>query len=140
MSRRRVLSRSVSGGMMGVVIGLLYGVALAFAAVEGDSDIRSGMPPVLVFVLSLAGWICTGILAGELSRQASTRAAANRVGLIAAAPVTVSSIAILFERSRYFTLLSALVFVVCDVAFGLVGAEIVWRHYHNSAKNASSRY
>ena len=125
-------ARWVAGSVTGGLLGLLFGGLAAVLVARGDATFKSGMRPAAVFALTLAGWSASGALAGGLSAYAQIRSAANWVGLAAAIPLTITSLLVVTTKAEFFSLTSGAAFVFCDVFFGLVGAEVMWREYHKS--------
>lgn len=124
--------------MTGGVIGSIFAISAAIFTAKGTQTFSSGLNAGVVFVIVLIGWSLTGGIASGLSEGLTHRSAANWIGIVAAVPAMIANSIVILRPSRLWDINTLVVFVMCDVAFGLIGAEVMWNEYHKKSDDSAA--
>ena len=140
MNQLRESQRLLVGAIIGALLGLVFGGMTAMGAAHGDRNIRSGMRPVSVFLLSFFGWLVSAILITKLWKRAHDERAANWVGMISVMPLVLTSLAVASPRSEFPSIGTLFAFVIGDVIGGIIVGEAAWQHFGKRASQSDSAF
>lgn len=119
----------LASGLTAAALGIVCG-ALAGAAASSGAGVASGLSGGGVFLVLCLGWALTGSVVGAFANASITRKAANWAGVVCAIPLTLASLLVYTAPSQYGSSGTWFAFIAGDIVLGLIGAEVVWNHFH----------
>ena len=140
MTQVRESQRLLIGAMIGALFGLIFGGITAIGAAHGDGNIKSGTPPVTVFLLSFLGWLVSAIVITKLWSYAHDERSANWVGMISVGPLVLTSLGVASYPSKFLSIATLIVFVIGDVIVGIIVGEAAWQQFGEKASDSDSAF
>ena len=138
MPEIRDSQRLLVGAIIGALFGFVFGAITAIGAAHGDSTIKSGMAPMLVFLLSFLGWLLSAVVITKLWRYAHDEWSANWVGMISVVPLALTSLAVASRPSDFLSVTTLFAFVIGDVFVGIVVGEAGWQQFGKAQSESDS--